>query len=94
MFDVENEKPLITNIEGASLIEPVVAYGVKLLSIGFSKPSDAIVWRGPMAKKALNQMIHQANWGDLDYLIIDLPPGTGDIHLTLVQSHLLLVQLL
>ena len=87
MFDVENEKPLITNIEGASLIEPVVAYGVKLLSIGFfSKPSDAIVWRGPMASKALNQMIHQANWGDLDYLIIDLPPGTGDIHLTLVQS--------
>ena len=87
MFDVEKEKPVVSNIKGSSLIEPVVSYGVKLLSIGFfSKPSDAIVWRGPMASKALNQMIHQANWGNLDYLIIDLPPGTGDIHLTLVQS--------
>lgn len=87
MFDVENEKPVVSNVNGKSLIEPILAYGVKLLSIGFfSKPSDAIVWRGPMASKALNQMIHQANWGELDYLIIDLPPGTGDIHLTLVQS--------
>ena len=87
MFDVEKEKPVVSNINGDSLIEPIEAYGVKLLSIGFfSKPSDAIVWRGPMASKALNQMIHQANWGNLDYLIIDLPPGTGDIHLTLVQS--------
>ncbi len=87
MFDVENEKPIISNINEQSLIEPIISYGVKILSIGFfSKPSDAIVWRGPMASKALNQMIHQANWGDLDYLIIDLPPGTGDIHLTLVQS--------
>ena len=87
MFDVEKEKPIVSNIDGESLIKPIVSYGVKLLSIGFfSKPSDAIVWRGPMASKALNQMIHQANWGELDYLIIDLPPGTGDIHLTLVQS--------
>ncbi len=87
MFDVEKEKPVVSNINGKSLIEPIVSYGVKILSIGFfSNPSDAIVWRGPMASKALNQMIHQANWGDLDYLIIDLPPGTGDIHLTLVQS--------
>ena len=87
MFDVEKEKPIVSNIGGQSLIEPIISYGVKLLSIGFfSKPSDAIVWRGPMASKALNQMIHQANWGELDYLIIDLPPGTGDIHLTLVQS--------
>tara|TARA_B100001758_G_C18335972_1_gene571587 strand:+ start:65 stop:1183 length:1119 start_codon:yes stop_codon:yes gene_type:complete len=87
MFDVESEKPIVSNVNGQSLIEPILSYGVKLLSIGFfSKPSDAIVWRGPMASKALNQMIHQANWGKLDYLIIDLPPGTGDIHLTLVQS--------
>ena len=87
MFDVEKEKPIVSNIDGESLIKPIVSYGVKLLSIGFfSQPSDAIVWRGPMASKALNQMIHQANWGELDYLIIDLPPGTGDIHLTLVQS--------
>jgi len=87
MFDVEKEKPIVSNIDGESLIKPIVSYGIKLLSIGFfSKPSDAIVWRGPMASKALNQMIHQANWGELDYLIIDLPPGTGDIHLTLVQS--------
>ncbi len=87
MFDVEKEKPIVSNIDGESLIKPIVSYGVKLLSIGFfSKPSDAIVWRGPMASKALNQMIHQAHWGELDYLIIDLPPGTGDIHLTLVQS--------
>tara|TARA_B100001250_G_scaffold354732_1_gene328744 strand:+ start:112 stop:1209 length:1098 start_codon:yes stop_codon:yes gene_type:complete len=87
MFDAENSKPKITNIEGRSLMDPILSYGVKLLSIGFfSNPNDPIVWRGPMASKALNQMIHQSNWGDLDYLIIDLPPGTGDIHLSLVQS--------
>ena len=87
MFDAENSKPKLKNIEGKSLMEPIVSYGVKLLSIGFfSDPKDPIVWRGPMASKALNQMIHQSNWGDLDYLIIDLPPGTGDIHLSLVQS--------
>ena len=87
MFDAENSKPKLVNIEGKSLMEPIVSYGVKLLSIGFfSDPNDPIVWRGPMASKALNQMIHQSNWGDLDYLIVDLPPGTGDIHLSLVQS--------
>ena len=87
MFDAENSKPKLVNIEGKSLMSPIISYGVKLLSIGFfSDPNDPIVWRGPMASKALNQMIHQSDWGDLDYLIIDLPPGTGDIHLSLVQS--------
>ena len=87
MFDAENSKPKLKNIDGKSLMDPIVSYGVKLLSIGFfSDPKDPIVWRGPMASKALNQMIHQSNWGELDYLIVDLPPGTGDIHLSLVQS--------
>ena len=87
MFDAENSKPKLVTVDGKSLMEPILSYGVKLLSIGFfSDPNDPIVWRGPMASKALNQMIHQSNWGNLDYLIIDLPPGTGDIHLSLVQS--------
>ncbi|MBN8702347.1 MAG: Mrp/NBP35 family ATP-binding protein [Bacteroidetes bacterium] len=87
MFDVENVKPNITTIDGKNYIVPVENYGVKLLSIGFfADPSQAVVWRGPMASKALTQLFFDANWGDLDYMIIDLPPGTGDIHLSLVQS--------
>ncbi|MCT4664570.1 MAG: Mrp/NBP35 family ATP-binding protein [Flavobacteriales bacterium] len=87
MFDVEREKPHAIDIDGKTKIEPIESYGVKLLSIGFfSDANKAIVWRGPMATKALNQMIHEAHWGELDYLLIDLPPGTSDIHLSLVQS--------
>ena len=66
---------------------PIENYGVKVLSIGFfTQPNQAVVWRGPMAAKALNQMIFDSDWGKLDFLIIDLPPGTGDIHLSIVQS--------
>ena len=87
MFDVANEKPLAKNIDGVSKMVPVENFGVKLLSIGFfTKPDQAVIWRGPMATKALNQMIFDAAWGELDFLLIDLPPGTGDIHLSIMQS--------
>ncbi|SFC85804.1 Mrp/NBP35 family ATP-binding protein [Algibacter pectinivorans] len=87
MFDVANEKPLAVNIEGKSKMKPIENYGVKVLSIGFfTKPDQAVVWRGPMAAKALNQMIFDAHWGELDFLLLDLPPGTGDIHLSIMQS--------
>ncbi|MGA9590746.1 MAG: P-loop NTPase, partial [Salegentibacter sp.] len=87
MFDVERERPLSVNIDGKSKMKPVENYGVKVLSIGFfTQPNQAVVWRGPMAAKALNQMIFDAAWGELDFLLIDLPPGTGDIHLSIMQS--------
>ena len=87
MFDVANERPLAKNIDGVSKMVPVANFGVKLLSIGFfTKPDQAVIWRGPMAAKALNQMIFDAAWGELDFLLIDLPPGTGDIHLSIMQS--------
>jgi ATP-binding protein involved in chromosome partitioning len=87
MFDVEAEKPLAVNIDGKSKMKPVENYGVKILSIGFfTQPNQAVVWRGPMAAKALNQMIFDAAWGDIDFLLLDLPPGTGDIHLSIMQS--------
>lgn len=87
MLDVEGSRPLSINVEGKSKMKPVENYGVKILSIGFfTKPDQAVIWRGPMATKALNQMIFDAAWGDLDFLMIDLPPGTGDIHLSIVQS--------
>jgi ATP-binding protein involved in chromosome partitioning len=87
MFDVMDEKPMIKNKDGKNYIIPVESYHVKLLSIGFfADTSQAIVWRGPMASKALNQMFADADWGELDYMLIDLPPGTGDIHLSLVQA--------
>ena len=87
MFDVQNEKPLAVNVDGKSKMKPIENYGVKILSIGFfTKPDQAVVWRGPMASKALNQMIFDASWGNLDFLLIDLPPGTGDIHLSIMQS--------
>jgi ATP-binding protein involved in chromosome partitioning len=87
MFDVELERPIAVNVDGKSKMRPVENYGVKLLSIGFfTKPDQAVVWRGPMAAKALNQMIFDAAWGALDFLLIDLPPGTGDIHLSIMQS--------
>lgn len=87
MFDVENEKPLAVTVDGKSKMKPVSNYGLKILSIGFfTKPDQAVIWRGPMASKALNQMIFDAHWGELDFLLVDLPPGTGDIHLSILQS--------
>jgi ATP-binding protein involved in chromosome partitioning len=87
MFDMEGSRPLSVQVDGKSKMEPVKNYGVKVLSIGFfTKPEQAVIWRGPMATKALNQMIFDAAWGALDFLLIDLPPGTGDIHLSIVQS--------
>jgi ATP-binding protein involved in chromosome partitioning len=87
MFDVETAKPLSVEVDGKSKMKPVESYDVKILSIGFfTSPSQAVMWRGPMAAKALNQMIFDADWGELDFLLIDLPPGTGDIHLSIVQS--------
>jgi ATP-binding protein involved in chromosome partitioning len=87
MFDVVGMRPQGVEKDGKTLIQPIESYGVKLLSIGFfSDPDQAVVWRGPMATKALNQMFKDADWGELDYMLIDLPPGTGDVHLTLVQN--------
>jgi ATP-binding protein involved in chromosome partitioning len=87
MFDVAQEKPLAVNIDGKSKMKPVESYGVKLLSIGFfTQPNQAVIWRGPMASKALNQMIFDAHWGEIDFMLIDLPPGTGDIHLSIMQA--------
>ena len=87
MFDVVGDRPTMTEVEGENKIVPVENHGIKLLSIGFFTDQDnAVVWRGPMAAKALTQMFTDAHWGELDYLLIDLPPGTGDIHLSLVQT--------
>ena len=87
MFDVESAKPISIEVDGKSKMQPISSYGVEILSIGFfTKPDQAVIWRGPMAAKALNQMIFDANWGQLDFLLIDLPPGTGDIHLSIMQS--------
>ena len=87
MFDVLNEKPKSKNINGVSKMIPISSYGVKLLSIGFfTKIDQAVIWRGPMASKALNQMIFDCHWDELDFLLIDLPPGTGDIHLSIMQA--------
>lgn len=87
MFDVVHQKPGVQVIEGKQYMIPVESHGVKLLSIGFfADPNQAIVWRGPMATKAINQLFADAWWGDLDFMVLDLPPGTGDIHLTLVQA--------
>ncbi len=87
MFNCEHEQPSVTQVNGQNKIIPIQQYGVKLMSIGFLTPPDnAVVWRGPMASSALKQFLSDTIWGDLDYLLIDLPPGTSDIHLTLVQS--------
>ena len=87
MMDMEGARPLSINVDGKSKMKPIENYGVKVLSIGFfTEPDQAVIWRGPMASKALNQMIFDAAWGTLDFLLIDLPPGTGDIHLSIVQS--------
>lgn len=87
MFGVEGQQPEAKTEDGADWIVPIEKYGVKLLSVGFFvRPEDAVVWRGPMATSALKQLISQGDWGALDYLLIDLPPGTGDVHLTMVQE--------
>jgi len=87
MFGLEGATPSTVNVDGKSKIKPLESYGVKLLSIGFfAQSQQAVVWRGPMASKALNQLLWDTHWGELDYLVVDLPPGTGDIHLSLVQS--------
>jgi ATP-binding protein involved in chromosome partitioning len=87
MFNCEFEQPAVRQVNGKNIIIPVEKYGVKLISIGFlTAPDSAVVWRGPMASSALKQFFADADWGELDYLLIDLPPGTSDIHLTLVQT--------
>jgi ATP-binding protein involved in chromosome partitioning len=88
MFDVVGERPLGIDVDGEKKMAPVMsAYGIQVMSIGFfTEPDNAVVWRGPMASKALTQMFTDTHWGALDYLLIDLPPGTGDIHLSLVQT--------
>ncbi|UTW64435.1 Mrp/NBP35 family ATP-binding protein [bacterium SCSIO 12741] len=87
MFDVQDQKPGMIEVGGKQMMTPVESYGVKILSIGFfADINQAIVWRGPMASKALDQMINDVHWGDLDYMLIDLPPGTGDVHLSIVQA--------
>jgi ATP-binding protein involved in chromosome partitioning len=87
MFDVVEERPMAVTVNGKSKMKPVENYGVQLLSIGFfTEANQAVIWRGPMAAKALNQMIFDAHWGNLDFLLIDLPPGTGDIHLSIMQA--------
>ncbi|MEX0987730.1 MAG: Mrp/NBP35 family ATP-binding protein [Bacteroidales bacterium] len=87
MFHIEDAKPVGKTEDGIEWIIPVEKYGIKLLSVGFFvKPEDALVWRGPMATSALKQLISQGDWGELDYLVLDLPPGTGDVHLTIVQE--------
>ncbi|AMC11503.1 chromosome partitioning protein [Lutibacter profundi] len=87
MFDVPNAKPLSVEIDGRSKMKPIESYGVKILSLGFfTNANQAVIWRGAIASKALNQMIFDAHWGELDFLLIDLPPGTGDIHLSIVQA--------
>ncbi|HNP19847.1 MAG TPA: Mrp/NBP35 family ATP-binding protein [Fulvivirga sp.] len=87
MFNCEGEQPEVRQVNGKNVIVPLEQYGVKLISIGFLAPGDnAVVWRGPMASSALKQFIGDTDWGELDYLLIDLPPGTSDIHLTLVQT--------
>lgn len=87
MFDLVGERPKMIDIDGEGKIAPIESQGIKILSIGFFTEQDnAVVWRGPMAAKALTQMFTDAHWGELDYLLIDLPPGTGDIHLSLIQA--------
>ena len=87
MFGVENERPMIKKIDGKDLIIPIEKFGVKLLSIGFFvKEEDALIWRGSMATSAVKQLINDVQWGDLDYFVMDLPPGTGDVPLTMVQT--------
>jgi ATP-binding protein involved in chromosome partitioning len=88
LFNLKNEHPAASEHNGKTQIEPFIRFGIKVISIGFFiDPAQAVLWRGPMASNALKQLINDTNWGNLDYLIIDTPPGTGDIHLTLLQQY-------
>jgi ATP-binding protein involved in chromosome partitioning len=87
MFGLEGAKPKASEINGKTSIEPIEKYGIKLLSIGFfTDPNQPVPWRGPMISTAVKQLFNDADWGELDYLVVDLPPGTGDIHITVTQS--------
>ncbi|HET9431871.1 MAG TPA: Mrp/NBP35 family ATP-binding protein [Chitinophagaceae bacterium] len=87
MFGVRGERPMMMDIEGKGMIVPLEKYGIKLISIGLLvDEKSAVVWRGPMASSAIRQFVTDVYWGDLDYLVVDMPPGTGDIHLTLMQT--------
>jgi len=87
MFGVRGERPLMMEVEGKGMIVPIEKYGIKLMSIGLLvDEKNAVVWRGPMASSAIRQFVTDVYWGDLDYLVVDMPPGTGDIHLTLMQT--------
>ncbi|MDX1956303.1 MAG: Mrp/NBP35 family ATP-binding protein [Chitinophagaceae bacterium] len=87
MFGVRGERPMMMEVEGKGMIVPLEKYGIKLLSIGLLvDEKNAVVWRGPMASSAIRQFVTEVYWGDLDYLVVDMPPGTGDIHLTLMQT--------
>jgi len=87
MFDLEGARPQASQVDGKTRIEPIEKYGIKLLSIGFfTDPNQPVPWRGPMVSTAVKQLFNDADWGELDYLIVDLPPGTGDIHITVTQS--------
>jgi ATP-binding protein involved in chromosome partitioning len=87
MFGVRGERPMMKEVNGKGMIVPLDRYGIKLLSIGLLvDEKNAVIWRGPMASSAIRQFITDVDWGELDYLVIDMPPGTGDIHLTLVQT--------
>src|ERR1700742_1868517 len=87
MFDLEGARPQASNVDGKTRIEPIEQYGIKLLSIGFfTDPNQPVPWRGPMVSTAVKQLFNDADWGELDYLVVDLPPGTGDIHITVTQT--------
>jgi ATP-binding protein involved in chromosome partitioning len=87
MFGLEGERPKASEVNGKTRIEPIEKYGIKLLSIGFfTDPNQPVPWRGPMVSTAVKQLFNDAEWGELDYLVVDLPPGTGDIHITLTQT--------
>lgn len=87
MFGVRGERPMMKDVDGKGMIIPLESFGIKLMSIGLLvDEKNAVVWRGPMASSAIRQFVTDVDWGDLDYLVIDMPPGTGDIHLTLMQT--------
>lgn len=88
LFNLHNQQPSVSEKNGKALMEPFIKFGIKIMSIGFMiDPSQAMLWRGPMASNGLKQLINDTNWGELDYLVIDTPPGTGDIHITLLQQY-------
>ncbi|MGZ3822250.1 MAG: Mrp/NBP35 family ATP-binding protein, partial [Mucilaginibacter sp.] len=87
MFDLEGARPKARDVDGKTRIQPIEKYGIKLLSVGFfTDPNQPIPWRGPMVSTAVKQLFNDADWGELDYLVVDLPPGTGDIHITVTQT--------